>query len=176
MINPRETLVAELRRRGITFLAPSDARSPHTLSDPDLIVAVLEQPDTRLHLALVTLFIRRPYLAQVVSDLVEIVPPSLALELQTLYMAAVYLQRLWATRLALYLGPLPTLPDLYSSSLKLPPADERFGKTGLHALAEAWAARSTYPFNRLASLNKFMDLFFEQLKLESSTYEPTLAG
>ena len=176
MSYPRETLVAELRRRGITFLAPSDARSPQTLSDPDVIVAVLEQPDTRLHLALITLFIRQPHLAQAVSELVEAMPAALALELQTLYMAAVYLQRLWATRLAFYLGPLPTLPDLYASSLNLPPADERFGKSGLHALAEAWTARSAYPFNRLASLNKFMDLFFEQLKQESSSYEPTPAG
>ena len=41
------------------------------------------------------------------------------------------------------------------------------GKTGLYDLAEAWQARSRYPFDWLAALNKTIDLFFEQLKLEN---------
>ena len=85
-------------------------------------------------------------------------------------MAAVYLQRLWRRRFSLYLANMTLLPDLYSGSMSLPPADERYGKAGLHALTAAWTARSPYPFNRLASLNKVIDLFFAQLKLEGSTY------
>jgi hypothetical protein len=173
----RDTLVAELKTRGITFLAPSDARSTEIIaSDEDLMVALLDQSDARLHLALVTLFIRQPHLADCVPALVKKISPSQALELQTLYMAAVYLQRLWQTRLGLYLGHFSLLPDLYSHQLNLPPADERFGKAGLHALAEAWTTRSPYPFNRLASLNKVMDLFFEQLKLEYPLHEPASPG
>jgi hypothetical protein len=168
----RNTLIAELRERGVTYLSPGDAVATEPLaSDGDLIIALLEQPDSRLHLALVPLFIRRPDLAQIVPGLVSQLSAESALTLQTLYMAAVYLQRLWRTRLSYYLPDLTLLPDLYAGHLNLPPANERFGKAGLHALAEAWTARSPYPFNRLASLNRVIDLFFEQLKLEASTDE-----
>lgn len=170
----RETLVAELKERGITYLAPSDAQATEVVSsDEALISALLASPDARLQLALVTLFIRHSHLAAHLPDLIKKIPPAQTLDLQTLYMAAVYLQRLWATRLSFYLDDMSLLPDLYSTQLNLPPADERFGKVGLYALAEAWTARSPYPFDRLASLNKTMELFFEQLKLENPLYEPT---
>jgi hypothetical protein len=177
MFYQRETLVAKLRDRGITYLAPSDAQSTEVIaSDEDLVLALLDQPDPRLQLALVTLFIRQPELADCVPALVKKLSHPLALELKTLYMAAVYLQRLWRTRLSFYLGDIALLPDLYSDQLVLPPANERFGKVGLYALADAWAARSLYPFNRLASLNKTMDLFFEALKLESYSHESSPTG
>ena len=99
----------------------------------------------------------------------------LSLELQTLYMAAVYLQRNWRSRLSIYLDDMTLLPDLFSSHLGLPSPEERFGKTGLYALAEAWQARSQYPFARLEALHSTIDLFFEQVRLEKANppYAPT---
>ena len=46
--------------------------------------------------------------------------------------------------------------------------DEQFGKTGLVDLADAWQARSEYPFERLQALNSTIELFFGQLKLEKA--------
>ena len=172
----RETLVAKLRENGITYLAPSDAVATEVIPSADaLILAILEQPDARLKLALIPLFMRQPEVAQRVPGLVEQFEPPLALELQTYYMAAVYLHRRWKSRLGLYLTVNRTLPDLYSQQLGLSGADEAFGKLGLHELADAWKARSPYPFNRLAALNQTIDLFFEQLSIERplSTYAPT---
>ncbi len=164
----RETLVAKLREEGIHYLAPSDAVATEPIgSDGALLLALLEQPDTRLQLALIPLLIRRPDLASCVLLLVNQIDQQLTIELQTLYMAAVYLQRLWQTRLSFYLDTTNLLPDLFSQQLGLPSAEERFGKNGLYDLADAWRARSPYPFDRLASLKNTMDLFFEQLKIES---------
>ena len=60
----RETLVAKLRERGITYLAPSDAVATESMASPDaLLVALLEQPDSRLQLALIPLLLRHPELA-----------------------------------------------------------------------------------------------------------------
>jgi hypothetical protein len=163
----RETLVAELRERGIAYLAPSDAQATEVVTSDDvLLMALLDQPDSRLQLALIPLFLRHPELAWRVPALLNQLDPRLVIELQTYYMAAVYLQRLWKTRLGFYLDNPLLLPDLFSHQLGLPPADERFGKNGLYDLADAWRARSRYPFNRLSALNITMDLFFEQLKLE----------
>ncbi|MEZ4708548.1 MAG: hypothetical protein R3A44_15170 [Caldilineaceae bacterium] len=175
MIYDRETLVAKLREAGVKYLAPSDAVATEEVSSMDaFLVAVINQTDGRLKLALIPLFIRHPELAQNVSYLVEQLPPDAVLDLQTYYMAAVYLQRHWKSLLRLYLGNTTLLPDLFSQTLGLSPADEYFGKTGLYELADAWKARSSYPFNRLASLNQTMDLFFEQLKIEQrlSQYAP----
>lgn len=173
----RETLVAELRKRGITYLAPSDAQATEEIADDAaLIMALLHQDDSRLKLALANMFLRHPELAQSLGQLIEQLDRKSTVDLQTLYTAAVYLQRLWRSRLTFYLGKLDLLPDLYSAQLGLPPAEERFGKVGLYALAESWQARSAYPFNRLASLNKAIDLFFEQLKIERRQHEFTSTG
>ncbi len=172
----RETLVAKLRENGITYLAPSDAVATEVIPSVEvLILAILEQPDARLKLALIPLFMRQTELAQQVPVLVEQLDPPLALELQTYYMAAVYLHRRWQRRLGLYLTVNQPLPDLYSQQLGLSPADEAFGKMGLYELADAWKTRSPYPFNRLAALNQTIDLFFEQLSIERAlpTYAPT---
>lgn len=172
----RETLVAELRKRGITYLAPSDAVATVTIpSDDALLVALLKQPDARLQLALVPLLIRHTELASCVLLLVNQIEHKLRIELQTFYMAAVYLQRLWKTRLGFYLDSTAPLPDLFSQQLGLPSAEERFGKNGLYDLADAWKARSRYPFDRLAALNNTMDLFFAQLRLEPSKNEAMTA-
>ena len=163
----RETLVAELRQLGVTYLAPSDAVASTMLPSNDaLLAAILDQSDFRLKLALIPLLIRHPDWAQTVQSLVDRLDASLALELQTLYTAAVYLQRLWKTRLGFYLTQPTLLPDLYSQTLGLPSPNERFGKTGLYELTDAWKSRSRYPFDRMASLSTVMDLFFAQLKLE----------
>lgn len=167
----RETLVAKLRELGIAYLAPSDAVATAPIpSDEALLLALLEQSDARLRLAMVPLFIRHPELAVCVQSLIDHIDPKLVLELQSYYTAAVYLQRLWRTRLGFYLDTTTLLPDLFSQQLGLPSPEERFGKHGLYDLADAWKARSRYPFDRLAALNNTMDLFFEQLKLEPATH------
>jgi hypothetical protein len=176
VVFPRETLVAALKEQGITYLAPSDAVADEALTSPDqLLTALLLQSDARLQLAIVSLFLRQPVLAETVPALAARLDASLSLELQTLYMAAVYLQRHWQSRLSIYLDDMTLLPDLFSRQMDLPPPEERFGKTGLHELAEAWQARSQYPFARLDSLHNTIDLFFEQLKLEKrdQPYAPT---
>ena len=167
MTYTRETLVAELRKNGIAYLAPSDAVATEPIYSPaELITAILEQSDARLKLALVPLFIRQPHLSRFVPDLVDQLDPVLALDLQTYYMAAVYLQRHWRTRLSRYLGVTSLLPDLYSQQLGLSSAEEYHGKMGLYELADVWKERSQYPFNRLAALKQTIDLFFGQLQTE----------
>lgn len=163
----RETLVAELRERGVAYLAPSNAsaeKPPPT--DELLILALLEQLDARLRMALVPLFLRRPHLADEVARLAARLDSDLRLELQTYYQAAVYLQRLWRTRLGFYLDTSSLLPDLFSAEMGLPSPEERHGKVGLYALADAWQARSRFPYDRLAEINQTFEHFVGQLEVE----------
>jgi len=165
----RESLVAALRDRGVSYLAPSDAvagEAPE--SDEKLLCALLHQDDSRLRLAIVPLLLRHPEISASVPDLAVSPDEAALLELQTLYTAAVYLQRNWRSRLSIYLDEVPLLPDLFSRQMGLPLPDERFGKTGLVELADAWQARSQYPFERLQALNSTFELFIGQLKLEKA--------
>jgi len=118
-------------------------------------------------LALIPWFILQPALHAALPPTVEVLLPTARVEIKALYTAAVYLQRLWRTRLSLYLGDFQELPDRFSRELGLPSPAERHGKVGLHALAEWHARQSGYPVNRLASYNKVMTLLFEQLKQEA---------
>ncbi|MBI4532106.1 MAG: hypothetical protein HY709_11375 [Candidatus Latescibacteria bacterium] len=164
----RDTLVEQLRKHGITFLAGGEETGETTdLPVDDVITSLVVSEDPRLRLALIPFFVLHPETARNVATLVERLPATSALDLQTFYTAAVYLQRLWWTRLHFYRKDLPALPDLYSQALGLPPAEERHGKVGLYTLAAWHTRRSAYPFNRLASYQKVMDLLFEQLKLEA---------
>lgn len=169
----REVLVGRLRELGLRFLAPSDA-DPGDLSDlpvRELIARLAAHSDARLRLALVPLLILHPGWATEVQSAMQQLTESARSQLQALYTAAVCLQRLWRTRLGFYLSEFEMLPDLYSGELGLPAADEQYGKIGLHALAAWQASRSVYPFNWLASVNKMMDLLFEQLKMEAKQRE-----
>ena len=131
--------------------------------------------DARLRLALFALLILHPEWGPYVDSQVRELAEPTRTDLQGLYAAAVYLQRLWQTRLGFYLGRFEVLPNLYSSQLGLPAAEERHGKTGLHALSTWQTHRSPYPFNWLTSYNKLINLLFEQLKMEAKHDESTSA-
>jgi hypothetical protein len=167
----RGSLVAALRAHGIRFLAGGDGESE--LTPPELSAALAKHPDPRLHLALTAVFLLHPEWAAWVPEVVRQLDAAAAVELQARYMAAVYLQRLWRTRLRYYVRDFKLLPDLYSQELGLPPSDERYGKVGLVALAEWHAQYSAYPFNRLASYYKAADLLLGQLRAEANEFAPT---
>lgn len=141
-----------------------------------LITGLASHRDPRLHLALTALFLLHPDWSACVPDLVAALAGSARAELQARYMAAVYLQRFWKTRLGFYLGQFPALPDFYSHELGLPPADVRYGKPGLIELAEWHARHSAFPFNRLASYHKAADLLFGQWHAEARQNEFAAAG
>ncbi len=178
MNSERDRLVAVLRANGIRFLASGEelVDESFALEPPALIAGLASDPDPRLHLALTSLFLAHPAWAEFVPDVAAMLDGSAALELKARYMAAVYLQRFWRTRLESYLGQFPALPDLYSRALGLPPADERFGKVGLIELAEWHVRHSTFPFNRLASYHKAADLLFGQWQAEARQHEHATAG
>ena len=155
-----EPLVAALSARGVRFLAPSDARpAPEPIGDLDLIACLANHDHPRLRLALAALFIVHPELAGQLESLE--LSPAAQTELRTQYTAAACLQRMWSIRLSFYLGEFQLLPDLYSTSLGLPPVDVHYGKLCLHTLA------ARQPFDQLPAYDGLMGLVFGQLKAEA---------
>ena len=100
-----DSLVAQLRELGVCYLTPTDARVDETrrYTAPELIGRLASHPDPRLRHALIAVLIRHPELADEVRKLIDVLDPAARVELVAHYMAAVYLQRMWRTRLGFYL-------------------------------------------------------------------------
>lgn len=159
----RDRLVAALRQRGVDYLAPSDAQG-EPLDDRTLIERLAAHEDPRLRQALIALFIVQPHLAPLAADLRPVLPEPAATELTAHYLAAVYLQTMWLTRLGHYQTPVTRLPDYFSKALGLPPPKEMFGKAGLHALAAWHAARTPKHGNRISEYEGVFSLIIERIK------------
>jgi hypothetical protein len=157
----------------VDWLAPSDAVGA-LLTDETLIASLAANEDARLRGALTGLFLLHPKLAsEVPNAIARLTQPSFEAaeaELAARYMAAVYLQNLWRTKLQRYLGNFPDLRDLYSEKLELPTAQEGFGKTGLVALAEWHARQTSAGYNRLAEYNQIIEHVFASLKLRAQRH------
>jgi hypothetical protein len=168
----RDTLVAELRARGIDYLAPGDAVSRAGLDDEALLAALAAEEDPRLRQALVALFLLHPGLAHSVPSLRAQLPPGAREELLVHYLAAVYLQEMWWHRLLRYLPDAGRLPDDLCRELALPRREELHGKVGLHALAEWHESRSPHRTNRLSEYEGAAALLLASLKQRSRRHEP----
>jgi hypothetical protein len=169
----RERLVAALRERGVDYLAPSDARG-EPLADAALIARLASSADPRLRQALIALFLLHPDLAPLVPSVRQELDPDAETELLAHYMAAVYLQRLWRTRLKMHVGGFLELPDFFSASLGLPGAEEGYGKPGLYALAEWHRRQSASAYNRLAEYHGVVEHVFASLSLRRPSHERTV--
>lgn len=173
MLYPREHLVAALHWRDMCYLAPTpEGDEPH-LTDRELIVGLAASRDGRLRFALAGLFLRHPDSADVAADMLDtrtvdlagttvrrseplVVPDAVWDEIRRQYVAAMYLQRLWRTRLRLAHGPSPLIPERYTADLGLPPADDMNGERGLRALTEI------SEFNDWSSYEQVIDMICEQ--------------
>jgi len=170
-IHERDTLVAALRARGVDYLL-SDGGLGDPLSDQLLITSLAVHEDARLRSALSALFLLHPELTPWVVNLADTLPPEARSELLARYMAAVYLQRFWRTRLEIYHLTTPDLPDLFSAQLGLPPADEMYGKPGLQALAEWHQSQHPVSYNRRVEYELVIEHIIASLKMHAHESAP----
>ncbi|MEZ4661192.1 MAG: hypothetical protein R2911_26890 [Caldilineaceae bacterium] len=145
----------------IPEIAPSDIR---------LLIAELAQcAEPRLRAALIALFLRHPEYADFVPTILPFLDSAAAERLQHYYTAAVYLQRFWYSTLRIYLGDFPLLKNFFGQAVyQLPPADEKFGESGLRALA-IYFQRIT-GFDWLSTYDSAIDLLLKQLSLENHVH------
>lgn len=157
----REELVAALHARGLCYLAPTPHGDERPLSDDELIAGLAASPDARLRFALAALLLVHPALAERAAALIQGEPPiapsdAARAEMKKQYLAAMYLQRMWRTRLKMHFGETPLIQERFTNEMALPPADAMFGEMGLRALTE----RS--PYNDWSSYEQIVDLLCEQ--------------
>jgi hypothetical protein len=170
IVHDRDRLVLALRERGVDYLM-SDAIQAEPLSDDVLIASLAEHEDARLRSALTALFLLRPVFAERVPALVQQLTPDGRIELRARYMAAVYLQRFWRTRLEIYNLSVPELPDLFSAELGLPTPDDMYGKPGLQALAAWHQQQHPVTYNRRVEYELVIEHIIASLKMQAQQRE-----
>lgn len=164
------SLLSELSVRGVRHLRVAEPPAVYTsLSDQTLIAMLAAHPEPRVRESLIPLFLRHPDLGEHVPPLVDTLPTQAANTLQHMYTAAVYLQRFWHSVLKLYLGDFQLLPDYFGQlTYGLPPPDDRFGESGLRALAAHFAIKTG--FDWLSVYTAAIDLLLRQLSLEDTPH------
>lgn len=157
-------LLAELRARGIGYL--SGERDPaveaevaaHPLAAAALLLALAACEEPRVRDATIALLLLHPELASTVPSgpLVEgrdDGPRQDAHEqVFVLALAAMYLQRMWRSKLRLTLGPRADLACEQWRALGLPAPAEEQGEAGLRALAAYERARTERDFEDVVAL------------------------
>jgi hypothetical protein len=170
MLFPRDQLVAALHQRGVCYLAPSPQGDEPHFTDDEVIVGLAASRDGRLRFALAGWMLIDPGIAARAIEILSSktvrrrhgleapleIPDSAWAEIQRQYLAAVYLQRMWRTRLRLVHGPTPLIADALSASLGLPAADAMYGEHGLRTMTDG----SVY--NDWSSYQQVIDMICEQ--------------
>ena len=160
-----DALVDGLRAYGVRYITGgSHTPSPEPPDANELIGGLAEASDARVRYALAALFLVRPELAALAPTVADALPAPAKDVLIEAYVAAVYLQRAWRTRLHRYLGEQPSLPPLWIRELGLPDPDERFGRAGLLALRarQKRGATARHGIYEQVALNLFGQLVAER--------------
>ena len=160
-------LVAALREYGVRYFTadPSEPHPRHEPIPPQQLLAGLAQAESaRVRHAIAALLLVRPELATLVPGVAETLPDGAKDVLIHGYVAAVYLQRAWRTRLRRYLGAQAELPPLWIEQQGLPNPDERLGRAGLSALRtrQGRGATARHGIYEQVALNLFGQLVAER--------------
>ena len=121
-----------------------------------LILGLSQTKDARLRFALAALLLIHPHLAERVNHLSTHAQNNTRDELRKQYLAAMYLQRMWRTRLRMAFGETALIPQRFTDDMSLPAAEAMNGELGLYHLTEKSL------FNDWSSYEQVIELICEQ--------------
>lgn len=116
-----ERLVGELGLLGINYLARNTSEPVTRVRAPqDLLVALVQQPSSRVRTAVIAVLLAYPRFAEAMPDAIAQVSSKDYLTLKFFYTAAVILQRKYAAELEPIIGDRwNNLPDLFGMEFNL---------------------------------------------------------
>jgi hypothetical protein len=159
-----DELSAALNAYGVNHVAPSCPPGVGLPAGRELILRLLTASDVRLQEALIPLLLTHPELADDARSVIDSLRGDTREQAIDKYVAAAALQRMWRSRIDLWLGPKPWIPDAYrEEELALPSLDEEFGERTLWELAKRERAR--WGYNAWAGYTSLMDLFLSEIRL-----------
>ncbi|MBI3977233.1 MAG: hypothetical protein HY331_03515 [Chloroflexi bacterium] len=158
-----DELAAALNAYGVFHVAPTDRARKAVPPIGELYRRLALASDPRLQEAFVVLLLTHPATAGVARAAIDTLTGAAHDRAERRYVAAAALQRMWRTRLALAMGPQPSIPPAYLDELGLPSLEEDFGEAALRRLAEQEQAR--YGYNAWSGYRSLMDMFLGHCRL-----------
>ncbi len=114
-------LAVALAALDVPFIAGASRQRLAAPPQPAVLLASLAASDeARLRLALIPLLLRRPEFARHAAAALRLMPPAAQTCFKCYYTAAMLLQEKHRSRLEMLLGRLDSLPDLFSTELRVP--------------------------------------------------------
>lgn len=139
-------LTTSLERLGVHFIAGQPDLASETAESPVALLRGLARSDeSRMRLALIPLFLKRPEYALQVEIALQGLPQKDQHFLRCYYTAAQLLQQKHSQTLTELFGNLAILPSLFEDTLNLDSANTADGR--LHQLAEEQARLTGKPLN-----------------------------
>lgn len=159
------SLSAQLYRMKVPYLRELEEYNGQIdLSHEQLIYELASNGESRVQEALIPLFLRYPELASLLPNVLETLPIQAQSKLKHFYTAAVYLQRLWQTRLLDSVGKTPMLIDLFGQSeFGLAEPNQHYGELGLRQLAEIFTEETG--FDWYSVYESILESFLQNLRI-----------
>lgn len=158
-------LIITYEQAGVSLISREGQGTPLPLSTLIEKVLALSIP-ARLRTCLIPLFLSNPLLGETVKNLMPQISKEKARWLKIYYMAAVYLQRYWKTRLTMALGPHESLVDLFSKEMNLPDPSEYHALMGLHSLADLANQEKGGHTDFLSEFEDIVQVFMESREIK----------
>lgn len=163
----QDALARTLREYGVRYLAAPAGdgdQSGQGVPVAALLKGLASSEEARLRYAIAPLLLLHPELAPQVRAVAHDLARPAKYVLMEAYVAAVYLQRAWRTRLRRFLGEQPRLPPFWIDELGLPDPEVRHGMAGLAALRarQRRGATARHGIYEQAAFNLFGQLVAER--------------
>jgi hypothetical protein len=166
MINPTgEQLANALHSLGVNFIMGGVSDTDLLYKDPArLISALAESNEARLRLSLIPLFLDRPEFSIYIHEAIKTSNKSAQLTIKCYYSAAVWFQKIYHSKIELFLGKKPPLPDYFSDELKVLITENP--ETNLRELAVRHKFLSGEKVNWLGTYHHAAQIWIKGLELQ----------
>ncbi len=162
-----DQLADALQHLGVIFLFGHSGEEGALHDQPVLLLASLAaSQDARLRLALIPLFVAHPEFSPYVQKAVNGLGENARITLKCYYSAAVYMQKVYHSRLQSLIGLKDPLPDHFSREFGLP--DTGDAREQLHRLAQRHEALSGDRLNWLGTYEHAVQVWLRGLEIQNT--------
>ncbi|MEA3439345.1 MAG: hypothetical protein U9R58_03605 [Chloroflexota bacterium] len=159
-------LIAEIEAYGLRLLVGGQSNfNADRMSADELIASLVQHPDARLHVGLMSLLLYRPSLVMYMNRALERLAGDYCVKLKLYYTASAFLSNKYSQQLHSMIANWKILPDTYSRELGVQPSGD--ADENLRSLAKRHFELTNYCANWLGTYDNVARRLITRLERES---------